>query len=147
MLFYHFFYYMPNRGYEYPRFWPPTLLYAGFCPPPGDAGGAVTISLGETVARSLKRRSIGSDETIAVSQYPNPPCITMSLPTANRYWSTASVPEAFHIHTLGLLAEACRTDSSLWHWSSRILMDYAMRWRVLPAWRFGDARTFLPAPF
>ena len=54
-------------------------LYAGFCSPRWARGDDHLSRV--AVARNFKRRSNWFDGTIKISNYPNPPCITISLPT------------------------------------------------------------------
>lgn len=53
------------------------------------------------IARELKRRGVRSDGTIGNPACPNPPCVTMSLPS-RRFLGATSVPEAFHPHLVAL---------------------------------------------
>lgn len=123
-----------------PFFAPAALSYAGFCnrqgaiPASDDHLSVTAVTRTPRLLHAALRRSMTGDGTIADSPCPIPPCITMSLPTGKPVLGSRGVS----VPSLG-------RESSLWHWSYAAFTEYMTTRRALPAWRSGDARTFLPA--
>lgn len=92
---------------------------------------------GTRITTRLKRGGVlGATEPSQISDYPNPPCTTMSLPLMNsREVHDSRYSETFHSPMKGLVSVALVLHHLYELWMVR---------RALPAWRSGSARTFLP---